>query len=312
MSVVNRPAVRWTIALALVAIVLSRFDLGAVGARLAATDLRLAAPAVAGLVAVHLLGAWTWRRLQDRLVGIRLAWPATVRLYYAAQAVGSLTPGNLGADVYRVVAADAGAGRARLALPIVVQRLTSIGALLVLGAVGVIALMPGRVPIDAGTAGAVLVIVGAIAAALGAWARRGQRIVTRPISSWAILDGFGLGLAFHAVSLGLGLGLVVAVDPAAAARPLEVLAALAVARLSLAVPLSPNGLGIQEGALALLFVQLGLAPDVALAASLLNRVALVITVVAGAIALAYGSSGGWRGDRRATGSPSQDVAGVAQ
>jgi len=104
-----------------------------------------------------------------------------------------------------------------------------------------------------------------------------------------VRDGFGLGLVFHGVSLALGLLLVAAVDPATAGRPVEVLAALAVARLSLAVPISPNGLGIQEGALGLLFVQLGLEPEVALAALLLNRVALVGAVLLGAVSLLTGS-----------------------
>ena len=79
-------AVRWAIAVALVAVVLSRFDLAAVAARLAAVDLLLAGPAIVGLVGIHLVGALTWRRLFDRLAGVRLPWRLAIRHYYAAQA----------------------------------------------------------------------------------------------------------------------------------------------------------------------------------------------------------------------------------
>lgn len=293
-------AVRWTIAFLLVVIVLSRFDLGAVGTRLASVDPRLAVPGIAGLVAVHLVGALSWRRLLDRLAGVRLDWPSTIRLYYAAQAVGSITPGNLGADVYRVAAVDAGAGRGSVVLPIVVQRVTSIGALFVLGGFGAIALPVAGGASPTASIGVVLASLGATVVVLAAWARwRGQSLTwlvrrfrvrageLAAAGAWAsvVRDGFGLGLVFHTASLGLGLFLVAAVDPATAGRPAEVLAALAVARLSLAVPISPNGLGLQEGALGILFVQMGLEPEVALAALLLNRVALVVAVLLGAMSL---------------------------
>ena len=55
------------------------------------------------------------------------------------------------------------------------------------------------------------------------------------------------------------------------------------------VPISPNGIGIQEGAPAIPFVQLRLPPDVALAAALLNRLALLLTAGMGATALAWGA-----------------------
>jgi uncharacterized protein (TIRG00374 family) len=106
-----------------------------------------------------------------------------------------------------------------------------------------------------------------------------------------IVDGLGLGLAFHVVSLGLGLLAVAAIDPGTASHPGPVLAALALARLWLLIPVSPSGLGVQEGALALLFSQLALPPDVAIAALVLNRLALLIGVGIGAVAIGRRSSG---------------------
>ncbi len=141
--------------------VASTLDLGALGARLGSINFGIAVPAILGLVAVHLVAATPWRRLNRHLADVRLAWRTTIRLYYAGQARGAVTPANLGADVNRVMATT--------------------------------------------------------------------------------------------------------------------------------VPISPNGIGIQEGALAILFVQLRLPPDVALAAALLNRLALLLTAGMGATALAWGA-----------------------
>jgi len=213
--------------------------------------------------------------------------------------LGTITPGNLGADVYRVVAVDSEAGRAQLAQPVVVQRLTSVVALVVLGVGGGLALpIPGLGPflLLAAAMGAALAIVSvaAVGSARGnGWAARlalrlrwsATATSGRDRLRSAIRDGIGLGLLFHGVSLILGLMLVHAVDGEATANPWLVLGALAVARLSLALPISPNGIGIQEGLLAVLFVQLGLPADAAIAAALLNRLGFLLTAAVGALLL---------------------------
>lgn len=290
---------RWAIALAVVGVLAFWLDLGLLRERLASVDVRLALPAVIGLVAIHLVAALSWRRLTDELAGIRMGWGRTVRLYYAAQALGTVTPANLGADVYRVVAAHPGPGRGRMARPVVIQRLTSILALVVLGALGALALpIEGLTPFVL-----ILGLVGAVSAVLVVAIATGFGIQSGPIAvlagrlglvsdapsrralASALRDGFALGVVFHAASLLLGLILVAAVDRSVLDQPAAILGALAVARLSLAIPLSPNGLGIQEGTLAVVFVQLGLPAEVALAASLLNRVAFLLTAVLGSIVL---------------------------
>jgi uncharacterized membrane protein YbhN (UPF0104 family) len=302
-----RLAFRWAIGIALLAVVLWWFDVASIGARLAGVDAVLAVPAILGLVAIHGVAALSWRRLTDRLAGVKLGRRTTMRLYYAAQALGTVTPANVGADLFRVAAVNVGVGRARLAVPVIVQRLASIVALGLLGVAGAVAL-----PLDGSGASLTPVLVVGVVAGLGvvgvaagvAWrGRRSPRLARwlgtgageAPDARWlgaAALDGVGLMLVFHGASLLFGLALVAAVDPAAVGRPTEVLAALAVARLSLAVPVSPNGIGLQEGALSLLFVHLGLPGDVAVAAALLNRVALLVTAALGSIALAAGPRAG--------------------
>ena len=302
-------ALQWSVAIVLVAIVAARSDLGAIAARLSTVDPFLAALGMTGLVGVHLVGAVTWRRLLGQLAGVRLRWPSTVAAYYAAQAVGSLTPGNLGADVFRIAAVDVGADRRTAAVPIVVQRVTSTVALLALGGAGLLVL-PATVTSDVPPAGALLVAVLGVSAAVAVVLAgpAGRRLTTRLGDSWsgdrharwgaAVRDALALGFTFHALSLLLALVLVVAVDPASAGRPVPLLAALAVARLSLAIPISPSGLGVQEAALAILFAGAGMDPAVALAALVLNRAALAVVVVAGAVAIT--SPGGSRARRAGT------------
>ncbi|MEK6720144.1 MAG: lysylphosphatidylglycerol synthase transmembrane domain-containing protein [Chloroflexota bacterium] len=325
-----RTALRWGLGLGLLVVVVAWFDVASVGDRLSSVNLALAVPAMVGLVAVHLVAALSWQRLTARLAGVRLDARSTIRLYYAAQALGAVTPANLGADVFRVAAIDSGSGRARLARPVLVQRLTSIVALVIVGAAGLVALpIEGRGPLLVAVALVALAAVAAIAVLstraappAGAAPRAGAALragaspragAALRFARWlgpifdagqggnqrvsVLRDGVGLGLAFHVISLLLGLVLVAAVHAPSAARPVEVLAALAVARLSLAVPLSPNGIGIQEGALSVLFATLGLPPDVALAAALLNRMALVATAVLGSVLLIVGARTGMNARR---------------
>ena len=288
--------VRWVVAISLVAIVLARFDVGAVATKIGAANVLLAGSAIAGLVAIHLVGAAAWRRLVQEFGGIRTDWRSTVRLYYAAQAVGSITPGNLGADLYRVAAADASSTRRAAAVPILLQRVTSTVAMVVLGAGGIFILgsleVVQRSLADAAPWVVALAAIATLVLATAALRLHGQVraawVQVRAHSSSLVRDGLGLGLVFHAASISLGWILVAAIDPGTASRTAEVLGILAVARLSIVVPLSPAGLGIQEATVGVLFVQVGLDPQVAIAAILLNRVALLVVVMLGAAALLSG------------------------
>jgi len=275
---------RWVIGLALVALVVSQVDPGRIVAQIGHANLWLAGPAIGGLLAVHLLGARTWQILQLQLNGIAARWGILVRHYYIAQALGGITPANLGADAYRFHAASRdGEGWSAAARPIVMQRATSSVAVSLLG-VAALALLP------AGTAFAGWIVSGALVIGLGSAAlivlvqmRHGAASAearrAAPGTARAIATGLALGLLFHAVSLALAFGLVASITNQG--QPGQILAALAVARLSILIPFTPSGLGLQEGALAMLFVALGLPAEVALAASVLNRIALLLTVATG-------------------------------
>jgi len=289
-------AVRWALGIGIVVFLLASFDARDVVSQLRSTRLELAIPAIVGLVAIHLVGAATWRILAARLSDQRLPWPTALWTYYVAQGLGGLTPGNLGADAYRVYAAPDGlAGWRRSLRPIVVQRVTSSAALAGL-AVGAVAWLPASIDTWFVVAGAAVVLaIGSSLLVLFLRRPRGAPSLQadeKPAAErrglpGSILIGLVLGAAFHAGAIGLSFVLVTAVSPIA--DPAPVLACLAIARLSILVPISPSGLGFQEGALSLLFVRIGLPPETALAAALLNRVALLATVALGGLLLALGA-----------------------
>jgi glycosyltransferase 2 family protein len=308
--------IRWFVAIGLVAIVVTRFDVGAVATRIGAANLLLAVPAIGGLVAIHLVGAVAWRRLLEEFGGIRTDWRSAVRLYYAAQAVGSITPGNLGADVYRIAAVDAASTRRAAAVPILLQRVTSTAAMVLLGAAGLVTL-GSRELVQRSLADALPLVVAAVSIATVVVATGAVWFRAELLAAWAqgrehlaglLRNGLGLGLLFHAASIGLGWVLVAAIDPGTASRSGEVLAILAVARLSVVLPLSPAGLGVQEAAVGVLFAQVGLDPQVALAAILLNRVALLVVVVLGAAGLLRGRAA----RARVATAPTATMAGTPQ
>lgn len=301
-------AVRWTTGVAIVALLAFSLDPADLGARLGAADLPLAILGILGLTAVHLVPAETWRLLCRRLGGARLPWLPSVAGYYAAQALGGITPANVGGDLYRVHALRGSDGGFETAVaPVVVQRSTSYLALSLLGGAALAFLLAvgahvspwllvpavGVALLGAAGAGLLLVAPGPLArlrtvlirllggdaaeADAGSWRRR--------LASGATV-GIGLGLVFHLAGVLLTALLLAAVSPASLSP--AALAAIAVARLSLAIPISPSGLGFQEGALSALFVGIGLAPETALAALLLARVSLVTTTLVGALALGIG------------------------
>ena len=289
---------RWAIGLAVLAFLLLRWNLGDIAGQLRHANLALVVPAIVGLVAMHLVGAATWRLLVMRMTGARPGWPASVRTYYVAQAIGGLTPGNIGADAYRLYVAGGDAGWRGALAPIVVQRVTSSVALAAL-AIAALLVLPRPGEIVGMVAGAAIIL--AIASSLVAFAlrrpmwpgRTRRRRPDTPANANAsasdgsstrgllrsALPGLGLGLVFHTGSILLSSLLVASVSPIP--NPMAVIASITIARLSILVPISPSGLGVQEGALTLLFLRIGLPAETALAAALLNRVALLATAAVG-------------------------------
>jgi uncharacterized membrane protein YbhN (UPF0104 family) len=291
---------RYVVGAAVLLVVLVGVDPAAVRDSLAAPNPWLVLVGVIGLTAVHLVPAAGWRMIHGRTTGRWLPWRGAVELSYAAQAIGGVTPANVGGDVHRVAAMRrAGQDWEAAIAPILVQRSTSYLALSAL-AIAACAVLAVRAPMAAGLsiAGVVVaIVVGGVAWLLiappGAMRRQRDRLLgggsRAPMRGMggAVALGVGTGLAFHAIAIAFTAVLVVAVDPTVPV--VLVLASLAVSRLALAVPITPSGLGVQEGVLAVLFTAIGLAADTAMAAMLLARLALVLTTLIG-VALLLRSS----------------------
>jgi len=304
---------RWCLGLGTLTWLVLFLDTGGITSSLSKASWPLALPAVLGLVAVQFLGAAMWKLLSDRLSGTRFSWAFAMRAYYAAQAVGSLTPSNVGADVYRIYAVS-GDGNSWMepAVPIIAQRLLSYLALV--GLAGAAAFV---VPLPAGMYIALAALTGALVAGTGAlwflarkisdegslvrWAMRrfgvSDRLmeVDRSRLAAALGGGLILALAFHVIAVLITYVLVLSLG--LQDHRLQVLAALLLARLTIIIPFSINGLGFQEGALALLFPAIGIPAEQALAVSLLGRLALVLTISLGALSLLWGRAAQYDDER---------------
>jgi uncharacterized membrane protein YbhN (UPF0104 family) len=300
-------AARYAVGAALLALVCFAVNPVAILQSLAHADLRLVLVGVLGLVAMHAVMAAGWRWMITERSGVRLSLADALRAHYAAQAVGSVTPGNLGADVHRAaLLRRAGHGWSAAVDPIVVQRATSYLALSLLAAAALVflsssspaswAIVAIATAVAIGLVGAswLLLVPGGRFGAIRAWllARFDRTGASASAAAPApcvtlMAGGVASGLAFHAGSIGLTWLLVQAMDPATPLWPM--LAAITVARLSLAIPISPNGLGVQEGALAALVAGLHLAPEPALAAMLVGRLSTLLLAALGVLLLMLGS-----------------------
>ncbi|MEO6578002.1 MAG: lysylphosphatidylglycerol synthase transmembrane domain-containing protein [Candidatus Limnocylindria bacterium] len=287
-------ALRVLLGVGVLALVVFTIDPVQAAGLLARANLLLVLLGVAGLTAVHLVAASAWRSLLAILAGIRLPWTRAIATFYAAQAIGGVTPANVGGDLHRAVALrSAGLSWTASVAPLIVQRATSYVALGALSVVAMVVLASSSalaMPlVGIGLLTAVVVGLGAWLvlvpppplAGAGAWLMRrlggtpGVELGRVSGVGRATTLGLGSGVAFHALSVGLTFLLILAIDPLIPTVP--VLAAITVARLSLAVPITPSGLGVQEGVLAVLFGSVGLSPGTAVAGLLLGRLALVLT-----------------------------------
>lgn len=283
---------RWLLAVGVLAGMVFFFDIGEVFAGLREADWWFAAPAVAGLVLVHVIAALTWRRLAHTLTAMDLPASFAIRAYYAGQSLGGITPGNAGADVYRVHALGRGEeGWKRAIVPVFVQRVTSYVALAALGLVAAF-----LVPVSETTRLLLLAVPLAVFAALiGGWlvARHGGASVRRwlpgltatGVRPWrGLADGVALALVFHGIAIALTVALLRALTGGGSVA--EVAAAITLARVMTVLPITPNGLGFQETALALLLPEAGVDAELALALAALSRLSMLVTMAIGAVLLA--------------------------
>lgn len=267
---------------------------GEVSAHLKGVDWRIAWPTLLTLVAIHLLQIETWRLLSVRLTGCRLHRPAAIAAYFTGQALGSVTPGNLGGDVYRAYATKSGShGWRDVAGPIVGQRAVSYASLLALTGIAGILRLVAATSTEVTVFGFVILMTPLTAV----WIKRdaiiecilpmlGMHSVPGVSASHSLLrvaDHFKpavvLGLGFHLGSVVFTYLLVLSIGESPPFVP--TLGVLLIVRSATLLAITPFGLGLQEGGLMLLLPSVGLDAEAALAISILSRLGLLLTVVFG-------------------------------
>jgi uncharacterized protein (TIRG00374 family) len=311
-SGVSRPAARGK-SLARIAVALACIGilLWVVDWRASLELLRRAAPApMAMIILLAALGiavsAWKWQRL---LVAASIPAPymPLVGIYWIAAFVSTFLPSVVPGDAVRIVMARRFGSPASIAGSIVVERITGLAVLLLLAAGAAIA-RSDLVLGDTSGAGTLMTASIGLAAlllllVLASWALAGSRLGDE--ARWrqrvrvalvrfgtvladlgrqprALATAGGLSLVFYGTialshySALCALGLEVSSADLAAVAPLVVLVA--------ALPVAPSGLGIGEGAFVLLYAQIGVAPEAALAAAVLRRAAVTLVALTGGIA----------------------------
>jgi hypothetical protein len=217
------------------------------------------------VVGKYLLCPLRWRALTPGHPGGRLSRGWHLRAYAESELLGLLTPGHVGADVWRVTRlTQAGLARG--------DALTSVGVDRVVGAVGLGAFvvfaapaLPARMLLVAAGVGAVLVATGLL---VHRWRPGLLPRGARP-SRRALLVALVLSLGYQLTIAGLLLGTVAATGHLLS--PLALLGAFGASQVAAVVP-GPNGASPRDGALVVALVALGLPWVAATAAVALKAV----------------------------------------
>jgi uncharacterized protein (TIRG00374 family) len=242
-----------------------------------------------------LVSAEKWRGLLVR-GGIAMSLTASARLYWIGMFCSNFLPTSVGGDTVRLVLTPAPGRYAGVAGSILVERLTGFLVMLALCALG-IALRPqyfdepglrrvflaGVLLLNFGVIVALLA-PGLLAPSLLRLARDLSPVIGQVVRAVARVAAAVAGQAREPANLGRAMVLSIcfygtiifaqhAVLRAVGAEVplLEVALVAAVVPLITLLPLSLNGLGVAEGVFVLIYVQLGIDPETALAAAVLRR-----------------------------------------
>lgn len=287
---------RWLVGLGLLAVVVWSVDWGQVGNLLRESHWWLALPIMIAISATNCFAARAWQLLVVCFSRVRLSLWEAVRLYYIAQTLGSITPINVGSDLYRIHAITARGGRLTEALAVVfLQRLTGAQAIALLGGVAAFAIpLPAEIRHAITVTMAILLIGGSIALWLACvqdgWLLKKVRLdsITSAKLRKAVSIGIAFALAFYLSRAVLG---GVLVNTIGVQIPfLTAVAALMLACLTILLPFTVNGFGFMEGALAFLFAKVGATAEAGLIVGVLLRLSGIITAAIG-VAFLWGQRG---------------------
>lgn len=275
----------------LLIIVLSQINLARLAQTLSEADLSLYAAALGlGMIGVA-LRAWRWKVLLDA-VGAHAPFRKLLYLYFIGAFFNAFLPTGFGGDVVRVLEFGPGADKATAAGTTIVDRLTGFIMLFALALVALpfaLSLVPGwLLGLIGALALAVLLgslllfegnllrrVTGALTSRLpgrlqflslsgDGWLARMYAVITA-CGRGAVLRALGVSLVFNSVLLFAAWLLAGAFR--LNVTPPTLLVFVPVATASLLLPISVSGLGVREGIYVLLFAQVGVRQEQALAFS---------------------------------------------
>lgn len=260
--------------------------------------------AIAGYLALHLIGIAKWR-LVTNTAGAGLSFRTAARAYYAGLFGNTFLPSIVGGDVVRAgVALPAARSKSGLLLGSLVDRVGDIVSLAAVAAIGAV-LSPRALD---ERSRAVFVSLGVLLAGAGLAAavvltrlpirrlpfkvRRKLVHVRRALRATAqrpqaIVGAIALGMTLQALLVVLNylLGLTIGID-----IPLYVwLFVWPLAKISGLAPLTQGGIGVREAAQVVLFAPFGVAGAMALAVGLVFEAVIIVGgLIGGAIAFLLG------------------------
>jgi uncharacterized protein (TIRG00374 family) len=247
--------------------------------------------------------AWRWALLL-REVGLAIPFTTVVRQYFVGMFVNNFLPSTVGGDVAKVAYLGPNHGYRRVAASLVVDRLLGVG-LLALLASAAMWLSPISTPrlVAANVASAFIAIASLVLLVVTAFGTGGLAARFETYGHWAVevagrLQRLRLDMAAplkrpavvaQAAIIVFGYAAAVTAIYARfvamqgpAAPPIVALFAVVTAITVLSnVPVSLNGLGLREQLHVSLLVPLGIAPEVAVAMSLLLYAHLIVASIFG-------------------------------
>jgi len=277
-----RALLRLIVTLAALAAVVLAIGPGAVLGAVRGADPGWVALAVALLSAQIVLSALRWR-LTAGALGLPIPARRAVLEYYLSVLGNSLLPGGILGDLGRIARARGDAGLKRAAETVVMERLAGQVVLAIAAALGAIWWLWPQPGALAG-AGALALGLGALVALVG---RPGAGLRGRVHLAWgqAGMRGpqAGLSLAILACNLGGFWAAAQAVGVGLSAP--EALFLLPLTLAAMLIPLTIAGWGLREGAAAALWPLAGIAPEAAVAASVVFGIAALAAALPGVAAL---------------------------
>ena len=293
----------WVLAQAIVTIVLlailSRsLDLAALRALFVRLPIAFYVASAAVILAGQIAYAWRWRLLLDA-AGVRVPFRLIVRQYFIGIFVNNFLPSTVGGDVAKVYYLGQAHGYRTVTASVAMDRMLGVGLLAALAA-GALTVSPVSAPrLTAAQLACAAVAVLALGLLVmtrvgtGGLAERVRWLGARAVAMAERLQRLRLDMAaplgrpaIIAQAAAVVVGYAIAITAvyqrfvllqSGAAPPFVAMFAVVTATIVLSnVPVSLNGLGLREQLHASLLAPLGIAPEIAVAISLLLYAHLVL------------------------------------